>query len=165
MEIPVFEKDAIKDTLYQSLGSGNKDWSRQIGLAAINMLFAIASQMLDANASLITEANYYRQFDSESAAEVLAQLNARVVQIHCSAPTEVLMERNARRRKPAEQRSGHHVMPDDELVTGIESGIWEPLDIPSEIIRVDTSGEINSRGVIGTSTAACSSVIVAALRN
>ncbi|MYD35717.1 MAG: ATP-binding protein [Dehalococcoidia bacterium] len=141
LRIPTFEKDAIKDTLYQSLGFGDKDWSRRIGLATINILFAIASQMLEARQSLITEANFYRQYDSERATEVLRQVSARVVQVHCSAPTEVLIERNARRRTPAEQRLGHHVMPDNELIAGIEAGTWEPLDIPSEIIRVDTPRE------------------------
>ena len=49
MQIPVFEKDVIKDTIYQSLGFGDKDWSRRIGLASINMLFAIANQILEAD--------------------------------------------------------------------------------------------------------------------
>ena len=141
LRIPVFEKDAIKDTLYRSLGSGDRDWSRQIGLAAINMLFAIAKQMLETGTSIVTEANFYRPFDSERAAEVLMQVNARVVQFHCSAPTSVLIERNARRRDPAEQRPGHHVMPDVVLLEEIEAGTWEPLDVSSEIIRVDTTGE------------------------
>ncbi len=149
LQIPVFEKDAIKDTLYQSLGFGDKDWSRQIGLATINMLFGIASQMLEARQFLVTEANFYRQYDSERAGEVLSRVNARVVQVHCTAPTEVLIERNARRRMPTEQRPGHHVMPDDELLAGMEAGTWEPLDIPSEIIRVDTSGEVNHVALLG----------------
>lgn len=147
--IPVFEKDVIKGTLYQSLGFGDKDWSRRIGLVAINMLFAIASQMLEAKAPLLIEANFYRQFDSDRTAEVLRNVNARVVQIHCSAPTNALIERNARRRMPAERRPSHHVMPDDEFLAGIEAGTWEPLDIPSEIIRVDTSGEVNHGAILG----------------
>ena len=149
LEIPVFEKDVIKGTLYQSLGFGDKDWSRQIGLAAINLLFETASRMLEARHSLVIEANFYRQFDTGRAADILRQVNARVVQVHCSAPADVLIERNARRRMPAEQRPGHHVMPDDELMAGIEAGTWEPLDIPSEIIRVDTSAEVDHGAILG----------------
>ncbi len=95
--------------------------------------------MLRAGASLLTEANFYRQFDSERATEVLKNVQARGVQVHCSAPLEFLVERNARRLTPSEQRPGHHVMLSEELLSGIRTGTWEPLDVPSEIIRVDTS--------------------------
>lgn len=143
LAVPFFEKDVLKDELYRTLGHGDRDRSRQIGLAAISLLFSTARQMLQAGSSVVTEANFYRQFDSERAAEVLQQVRARVVQLHCSTPPEILVERNARRRTPAEQRPGHHVMPDDELLAGIEAGTWEPLDIPSEIVRVDTSGLVD----------------------
>ena len=139
LAVPVFEKDALKDELYRTLGHGDRDWSRQIGLTAISVLFSTARQMLQAGSSVVTEANFYRQFDSERAAEVLQQVRARVVQLHCSASPEILVERNARRRTSAKQWPGHHVMPDEELLEGIEAGTWEPLNIPSEIIRVDTS--------------------------
>lgn len=142
LAVPVFEKDALKDELYRTLGQGDRDWSRQIGLTAISLLFSMARQMLQAGSSVVTEANFYRQFDSERAAAVLKDVRARVVQLHCSAPPEILVERNARRRTTAGQRPGHHDMPDDELLAGIEAGTWEPLNIPSEIIRVDTSTEI-----------------------
>ncbi len=143
LAIPLFEKDALKDELYRTLGHGDRDWSRQIGLTAISLLFSIAYQVLQSGSSVVTEANFYRQFDSERAAEVLQQVRARVVQLHCSASPEILVERNARRRTSAKQWPGHHVMPDEELLEGIEAGTWEPLDIPSEIIRVDSSTDID----------------------
>ena len=148
LAIPIFEKDALKDELYRTLGHGDRDWSRQIGLTAISLLFSTARQMLRAGSSVVTEANFYRQFDSERAAEVLQQVRASVVQLHCSAPPEILVERNTRRRTPAEQRSGHHIMPDQELLAGIEAGTWEPLDIPSEIIRVDTSDRFHHTAIL-----------------
>ena len=148
LAILVFEKDVLKDELYRTLGHGDRDWSRQIGLTTISLLFSTARQILQAGPSVVTEANFYYQFDSERAAEVLQQVTARVVQLHCSAPPEILVERNARRRTPAELRPGHHVMPDQELLAGIEAGTWEPLDIPSEIVRVDTSIEIDYAAIL-----------------
>ena len=56
------------------------------------------------------------------------------------SPPETLVERNARRLTPPELRPGHHVMPAEELLEAIIFGMWDPLDVPSEIIRVDTSG-------------------------
>ena len=143
LRLPLFEKDAFKDMLYQTLGFGDKNWSRKIGQSAINMMFLTADQMLGAGASVITESNFYRQFNSERVAELADRAEVRVLQIHCSAPPNVLVKRNADRIAPANHRPGHHVMPSEELLGGIESGTWEPLNVPSKIIHVDTSGNFD----------------------
>ena len=148
LRIPLFEKDVLKDVLYQTLGFGDKDWSGRIGVSAISLLFVTANQMLQKGASVVTESNFYRQFDSQRAAEVANNVSARIVQVHCSAPPEVLVERNASRLDPDKLRPGHHVMPSEELLGGIRSGIWEPLDIPSKIIRVDTHGSFDYPNIL-----------------
>ena len=86
LAIPAFEKDAIKDVLYRTLSFRDNDRSRRIGLSAINLLFATVTQMLRAGTSLVIEANFYRQFDSVRAAEILRNVDARGVQVQCSAP-------------------------------------------------------------------------------
>lgn len=139
LQLPLYEKDVFKDTLFQSLGIGDREWSQRVGASAIELLFLVADRMLRTGASLITECNFHRQLSSKRVQEIAALTGARVIQVHCSATPDVLVERNAARLTPPEQRTGHHVMPNDELLEGIRSGIWEPLDVPSQIIRVDTS--------------------------
>ena len=138
LEMPLFEKDVFKDILYHDLEFGDKDWSQRIGISAINLLFLTAEQMLRSGASLITECNFYRHLSSERAGEIAKNAKARVVQVHCSAPAELLLSRNVARLVPPNLRPGHHVMPSEELLEGVREGTWEPLDIPSQIIRVDT---------------------------
>ena len=70
LRIPLFEKDVLKDTLYEAMDSGDKDWSRQIGMAAINLLFLTANRMLRVGSSLVTESSFYRQLSSEQAGEI-----------------------------------------------------------------------------------------------
>ncbi len=139
LRIPLFEKDVFKEVLYQALGFGDRDWSRRIGMSAVNLLFLTADRMLRIGASLVTESNFYRRLSSDRVGEIADNAKARVVQVHCSAPPDILVERNAARLAPSKLRSGHHVMPSEELLEGVRSGIWEPLDIPSKTIRVDTS--------------------------
>ncbi len=148
LKIPLFEKDVFKDVLYQALGFGDKDWSRRIGLSAINLLFLTADRMLATGASLITESNFYRQLSSERVGEIADNANARVVQVHCSAPPDILVTRNAARLAPSRLRPGHHVMPSEELLAGIRSGTWEPLDVPSKTVHVDTSDYFDYANVI-----------------
>ena len=137
--MPLFEKDVFKDVLYQTIGSGDKVWSRKVGTGAIDMLFLVADQMLQAGVPLITECNFYRQFHSGRANEIASDTRAKVIQVHCSASPDLLTSRNMQRLTPPNVRAGHHVMPSEELLHGIHEGFWEPLDIPSQIIRVDTS--------------------------
>ena len=149
LEMPLFEKDVFKDILNQAIGYGDKDWSRKVGGGAIESLFLIADQMLRSGASLITECNFYRHLSSQQAGEIAKNANARVVQVHCSAPAELLLSRNVARLVPPDLRPGHHVMPSEELVHGINEGLWDPLDIPSQIIRVDTSDSFDYVDAIG----------------
>ena len=135
----MFEKDVLKDVLYQTLGFGDKDWSRRIGISAISLLLLIAVRMLQTGTSLVTESNFYTRLSSEWVNEIVGSIGVRVVQVHCSAPSNVLLARNTARLEPSELRPGHHVMPSDELLEGISSGAWEPLKVPSKIIRVDTA--------------------------
>ncbi len=148
LRIPLFEKDVFKEVLYQALGFGDRDWSRRIGMSAVNLLFLTADRMLRIGASLVTESNFYRRLSSDRVGEIADNAKARVVQVHCSAPPDILVERNAARLAPSKLRSGHHVMPSEELLEGVRSGIWEPLDIPSKTIRVDTSSSFDYADVL-----------------
>ena len=148
--IPLFEKDTIKDLLYETLGFGDKDWSRQVAPIAIDVLFFAANQLLQNGVSVATESNFYRQFNSERASELASKVDARIVQIHCSAPPQVLIERNSRRLAPPYLRPNHHVMPKEELLGKLASGTWEPLDVHSKVIHVDTSDSIQYANLLQT---------------
>lgn len=139
LNIPLFEKDTIKDLLYKTLAFGDKAWSRQIGTSAVDVLFFAAGQLLRNGQSVATESNFYRQFDSARASKLASKIDARVVQVHCSASSEILVERNAARLHPPNYRPNHHVMRAEELLGKLASGTWEPFDVPSKVIRVDTS--------------------------
>ncbi len=143
LAIPLFEKDTIKDVLYETLGFGDKAWSRQIAPIAIDMLFFTANQLLRNGLSVATESNFYRQFSSARVSELASKVDVRIVQVHCSVPPEILVKRNAARLHPPNFRPNHHVMPSEELLGKLASGTWEPLDVPSKVIRVDTSESLD----------------------
>ena len=149
LNMPLYEMDVFKDTLFQILGVGDKDWSQQVGRSAIGLLFVVANQALGSGASLVTECNFVTRLSSERVGEIAANARARVVQVHCSASPELLVERNAARLAPPNMRPGHYVMTSQEMLEGVRSGVWEPLDVHSKIVRVDTSGSFNYASVLG----------------
>jgi len=134
--LPLFAKDAIKEELFDTLGADDPDESRRLGSAVYPLLFLIARQELGARRSLVLEANFVA---GTSEREFSRLPPHRLVQVHCSAPEDVLMERYlARDRHP-----GHHDrLRADEVRAAIRAGRHAPLALDGELIELDTTRHV-----------------------
>lgn len=133
LRLPLIAKDTIKEALFDALGAGDLAWSQRLGEATYLAMLALAEDTVAAGASLVLEANFVRGGEF---ATRLAALPARFVQIHCSAPLEVLVERyRSRERHPGHVDSERI----DALRRAVEAGRHDPLDLPGETIRIDTT--------------------------
>jgi predicted kinase len=143
LRVPLVAKDSIKEALFDGLGTGDLAWSQRLGTATYLAMLALAKDSVVAGASLVLEANFVRGSEVETR---LAALPARFVQIHCSAPLEVLIDRYGSR----ERHPGHV---DSERISAlreaVETGRHEPLDLPGETIRVDTTGAVDFAALAG----------------
>jgi predicted kinase len=133
LSLPVIEKDALKEALYDTLGVGDVDWSQRLGTATYALIFSVAHAVLTAGGSLIAEANFFRGNDE---ARFAALPPCRVVQVHCHAPLEVLVERYASRTRHPGHLDADRV---DELRARHDSGLNGVLDIDAELIELDTT--------------------------
>jgi predicted kinase len=135
LRLPLIAKDTIKEALFDGLGTDDLAWSQRLGEATYLAMFALAEESVAAGASLVLEANFVRGRESR-----LAALPFRFVQVHCSAPLEVLVERYGRR----ERHPGHV---DSERIhalrAAVETGRHEPLDLPGETVRLDTTEPVD----------------------
>jgi predicted kinase len=95
--IPVVSKDAIKEALFDSLGTADLAWSRRLGVASFEVMYRVLEAQLRARAPLLLEGN----FAPEEARAELRRLRARyafsVLELHCTAPEETLAARYAGR--------------------------------------------------------------------
>lgn len=136
LRLPLIAKDEIKESLYESLGAGDVAASGRLGVAAYALIFALTRAMLDAGVSVIVEANFFRDMEREFA----SLPTHRFVQIHCHAPLDVLTERYAARSR----HPGHH---DAEKITELParfaSGAHGALDLPGELIELDTTRPVD----------------------
>lgn len=142
LEIPFLSKDELKERLYEVVGSGG-DVEETVDTAALAILFSVTRSNLDAGVGVLVESN----FDSESDTEPFRDLAARIVQVHCGGDTDELVRTFAERSARGERHPGHDDGPEDatEVREKIESGRWDPLEIPGELIRIDTTdGEVDS---------------------
>ncbi len=86
----LFAKDAIKEILHDALGEeADLAWSRRLGAAAIEMLWALAAYAPAA----VLEANFWPD-DPRHRAHAQA-LGVMPVEVHCVCPVEECMRRYA----------------------------------------------------------------------
>ena len=140
--LPLIAKDTIKEALFDSLGTGDLDWSQRLGAATYVTMEALLEDAIAAGTSVILEANFIRGSEIERG---LAALPARFVQIHCSAPLEILLERYDRRERHPGHVDGERI---DALRAAVESGRHDPLALPGETIRLDTSQDVEIDDVL-----------------
>ena len=142
--LPLLAKDDLKETLFDSLGTGDRDWSRRLGEATFELLLALAAELLGAGVSVVLEAN----FSAQSEPRLRSLPPAVVFQILCTAPEEVLRERYLTRMRDGSRHPGHlDSVVEQELLAGEHAGRWAALGIGGELRELDTSGAIDVRGL------------------
>jgi predicted kinase len=135
--LPWISKDALKETLYDALGSG-EELEPRLEEAARRLLLTVAEQQLASGLSAIVESNFDRDADPAPPERLWREHATRVVQIHCRGEGTQLLERFAERAASDERHPGHEDRP-EEVRDDLERGRWDPLDLPGELIEVDPS--------------------------
>ena len=141
LHLPLVAKDDLKESLFETLGAGDVAWSGRLGDAAYALMFALARTMLAVQAPLIVEANFF----AGQATRFTSLPEHRLVQIHCHAPLATLLERYAARTRHPGHNDDEKI---DELPARFDSGAHAPLDVPGELIRLDTAGAVDVGGVV-----------------
>jgi predicted kinase len=135
LDLPVIAKDDIKESLFDSLGFSDRDYSIRIGRAAFNLQFQLAKQLIANNISFILETAFYH---SSSARLALLLTDVRVIQVWCTADIETLIER-ARTRPRHPGHAGLDAAIEHELRTKIKAGNYDPLVIDGALVTVNTN--------------------------
>jgi predicted kinase len=138
LRVPFVSKDMFKERLYETFGSGDELEDR-VEEASLAMLYDVAGAQLDAGVSVMAESNFDRRSDLEPLRRLQREHGARIVQVHCTRPKEKLLERFVGRIEEGRRHPGHGDEPEDvdEVERLLEEGIWEPLELDGELLRVD----------------------------
>jgi predicted kinase len=111
--LPVITKDDIKESLAEPFTTGDREWSRQLGVAAYGVLFVVAKSILAAGHGLVLESNFRRGI-SDKPLQDLAAL----------APTAVILCRTPKARDRYAERAavGRHRVHIDDAVLATWNG-------------------------------------------
>lgn len=128
--LPLLAKDAIKESLWDSLGPGDRAWSSKLGAAAMEVLWRLAA---DAGSALL-ESNFHRAF-----AHRFDGLGGPIVEVHCTCDPELARSRYAsRRRHPCHFDLTYGLEMFDRWIA--DAG---PLGLTGPLVTVDTTDAVD----------------------
>ena len=130
----LLSKDRLKESLADSLGLGDEDWSLQLSGAAMGLLYRTAATASDA----VLDSNFHGEFDTRR----LLSLPGQKLQIFCRADPEVIRARVLHRVRSGERHPIHRDVINPRLAAAIGDGSEAivPLDLGCPILRLDTTG-------------------------
>ena len=131
---PLVEKDVIKEGLFEALGTGDRDWSRELSRASFDVMLRLARTF---------ETGVFAGNFSLEMAPGLADLVPPPIEIFCRCPTDELVARIKTRKRHA----GHL---DDETAREVARGVpsSEPLQLGGPFLEVDTSMHVDIDRVV-----------------
>jgi glucokinase len=138
LAIPLIAKDGIKERLYEAFGSGDRDWSRWLGRATYPLIYHFLEAQLRVGRSVIVEGTFGPEISNREFAALHAQWPFHALQLYLWAPDEILL---ARYKARAPERHPGHVDAAivDEVREGQAAGRWQPLQLPGELVKIDTT--------------------------
>lgn len=106
LRLPVIDRDDLKDTMFEELGWSDREWSRRVGAASWELMFLLTERCLAAGTSLLLDSNFRAPAD-ERIAEIIERHPSHIVEVHCSARADVLIDRFRRRWQEGGRHPGH----------------------------------------------------------
>ena len=136
LDLPLIGKDLINEALFDALGTGDRAWSRRLGAASYEVLYAVAGALPAA----VLDANL-----GPEAVPRLRALDSHLVEVFCSCPAQEI-ERRFAARAPA-RHPGHvdHLLA-PEIRAALARGVG-PLGFAGPALEVDTARPVDVAGV------------------
>ena len=140
LRLPLLAKDAIKETLFDTLGWSDRAWSRRLGVATLALLYKLLEEQLRAGQPCVVECNFVPDRDAPRWYDLARTYSFTPFQILCVADGPALYARYCERARSTERHPGHVETLDlDEHRELLLGGRIEPLDIGGALYELDTT--------------------------
>lgn len=138
--LPLISRDHIKESLFDSLGTKDREWSKKLGLASYKILYQTVDTLLQVEQSLILESNFKPEFDNERFLDLQKKYDLEIIQITCKTDGKILFERFKKRSESGERHPGHVDSQNyDEFKELLLKGRYQALNIGSKVFEIDTT--------------------------
>ena len=138
--LPLISRDDIKETLFDTLGTIDRAWSKKLGAASYSIMYKMIEVLLKAHQSIIVESNFNPDFDRKHFCRFKDLYPIEPIEIACKTERTVLIDRFIARSQSGERHPGHldeHNSAEFQAMLG--SGDYTPLNLGSASVEVDTT--------------------------
>lgn len=138
--LPLISRDDIKESLFDSLGVKDREWSKKLGIASYSILYQFIEIQLEAKNSFIIETPLKPEYDEERFLDLQKKYDFQVIQVMCKTDGEILFERFKKRSESGERHPGHVDDQNyDEFKEVLLKGEHRALNIGGKVFDIDTT--------------------------
>ena len=147
--LPVVHRDVLKEALFDTLGTRDREWSRTLGGASYELLFRVLETLVRAGCSCVIESNFEAGRHGDRLRGLCDRYGFTPVEILLTADLETLRNRYKTRL------SSRHVGHVDDVNASTNEASWTgerhgTLMLGGRTIRLDTArfGELEQTALI-----------------
>lgn len=139
LNVPLISKDTIKEFLFDTIGIGDREWSKMLGRASSEFLYTLTDNLLAGGHSLIIESAFEVSFAKPAVQTLIDTYHPEVYEIYCTTDKIVRRQRFIARNESGNRHAGHVDevnYPTDDEPEPLEK--YAPLELGT-LITVDSS--------------------------
>ena len=138
--LPLIAKDDIKESLFDSLGWKDREWSKQLGRATMRLLFYFVETQIAAGRSCIVESNFRAEMETQEFRVLQTKHDFVPLQIVLKCERDVLVQRFRARWDSGTRHPGHvDHLPNEEELAAILDSDYHAMDLGGQVIEIDTT--------------------------
>lgn len=107
LELPIINKDEIKELLFDNLGIKDEEWAVKLGVTSFELTYLFVEKLCQTGNNFIVEGNFENKYATQIFSDLKSKYNYRVLQIYCHAEVEDLYDRYVKRDNSGERHPGH----------------------------------------------------------
>ena len=140
LSLPVIHRDVLKEILFDTLGSKDRAWSREVGGASYDLLFSFLESLLSTGHPCIAESNFELGRAADRLKSLCETYGFTAIEILCTADTAILRQRYLARLESGARHRGHvdHLNLDD-ISARWANNQHGSLELGGQSLRVDTT--------------------------
>ena len=143
LDIPLLDRDDIKDAMFDVMGWSDRAWSQKVGRASWELLFLFAERLLAAGSSAILDSNFERSAHPQLRA-IAERIPYTLVEVHCRAPASVCARRFRARWDAGDRHPGHvSDWSEERYLAETADRRFVPLKESDVLVEVDTDDCVN----------------------
>ncbi len=140
LSLPFISRDDLKESLFDSLGWKDREWSKRLGIASYKLLYYFIESQLSVGRSLAVESNFKPEFDTDKFLQLKNQYKFEPIQIYCKTEPTILFQRFKSRFESGQRHPGHiDNLNYEEFQTDLIKGGSYILDIGGKVFEIDTT--------------------------